>query len=139
MTSIIKKTYIGFRAVLVAAAILAAGSSAAEAATLAAGSSAAEAATLAPGPLRIQDLQWFTCLAVNAHTGDVAAKVDVMVAGGGCGAGASCPSLSPAGVCAADNQAGSANYRHCTITTTNRKAVRGTFCTNTTRVCIPVQ
>jgi len=127
MTSITKKTYIGFRAVLVAAAILAVGSS------------AAEAATLASGPLRIQDLQWFTCMAVNVHTGDVAAKVDVTIAGGGYGASASCPSLSPAGVCAADNQAGSANYRYCTITTTNRKAVRGTFCNNTTGVCIPVQ
>ena len=127
MSSISKKTYIGFRAVLVATAILVAGSS------------AVEAATLASGPLYVQGQHYFTCMVANVHTGAVAAEVDVTIAGGGYGAAADCPSLAPAGVCAADNQAGSGNYRYCTITTTNRKAVRGTFCNNTTGVCIPVQ
>ena len=78
-------------------------------------------------------------MAVNVHTGAVAAEIGVTIAGGGYGAAADFPSLSPAGVCAAENQAGSSNYRYCTIRTTNRKAVRGTFCNDTTGVCIPVQ
>jgi len=127
MSSNSKKTHNGLRAVLVAAAMLAAGSS------------AAEAATLASGPLRVADQQYFTCSVANVGTGDVAAKVDVTIAGGGYGAASNCPALAPAGVCAADNQAGSANYRYCTITTSNRKAVRGTFCNTSTGICVPVQ
>jgi hypothetical protein len=121
------RTHRLFRTLLVASAVLAVGPG------------AARAATLASGPLRIGDLQNYSCSAVNAGTRDVTVEVIVTIEDGGFGTSEACSPLSPTSVCSADNEAAFAKYRYCTIKTTSKRDTRGTFCNTTTGVCIPVQ
>jgi hypothetical protein len=104
-------------------------------------SGAAQAATISSAPLRIADSNNYSCAAVNVSTKDVAVEVNVSITGGAIGSGASeaCSPLSPTSVCVAENQAGSANFRYCTITTSNKRAIRGTFCNTSTGICVPVE
>ena len=117
----------GIRALVVAAGVLVVGVG------------GAQAATLASGPLRVADQNSYSCTAVNVGGGDIAVAVKVTIDGGGGGATKSCAPLSPTGVCAAENDAGSTAYRFCTITTSNKKGTRGTFCNTSTGICVPVQ
>jgi hypothetical protein len=109
------------------------------AAALVLGNGAAQAATLSSGPLRLAELESFTCSAVNASGREVVANVKVTIANGGFGAEKNCSPLADKAVCTADNQAGFTAYRYCTITTSDKRGTRGSFCNASTKVCIPVQ
>ena len=109
------------------------------AALLAATASSAHAAAIASGPLRVADLESYTCAVVNIGTKPVDVEVVVTINGGGGGATKKCPGLAPYGVCLAENDAGSSGYRFCTATATSKKSVRGTFCDTSTDVCTPLQ
>jgi hypothetical protein len=109
------------------------------AALLAATASSAQAAAIASGPLRVADLQTYSCSVVNVGTKPVDVDVAVTIDGGGNGATKKCAGLVPNDVCIAENDAGSFGYRFCTATVSSRKSVRGTFCDVTTGTCTPVQ
>lgn len=109
------------------------------AALLAATASTADAAGIAAGPLRVADLESYTCAVVNIGTKPVDVEVVVTINGGGGGATKKCAGLAPNGVCLAENDAGSSGYRFCTATATSKKSVRGTFCDVSTGICIPLQ
>lgn len=109
------------------------------AALLAAVASRAEAASIGSGPLRVDDLETYTCAVVNIGTKPIDVEVEVTINGGGNGATKKCAGLAPDGVCVAENDAGSAGYRFCTATASSKKSVRGTFCDVSTGLCIPVQ
>jgi hypothetical protein len=106
-----------------------------------AGAGTAHAATLASGPLRVAEQNAYSCSAGNVGTREVDVEVTVTIDGGATGNGVSttCAGLAPNAVCVAANDAASTKYRFCTVKTSNRKAVRGTFCNTTTAVCVPVQ
>jgi hypothetical protein len=108
-------------------------------AILGAASGRAEATTIGSGPIRIVDNNNYACSVVNYGTKPIAVEVNVTIAGGGYGAETSCPTLGPNEVCTATNDAGSASYRFCTVTTSNKRSTRGSFCNNTTGICVPVQ
>ena len=109
------------------------------AALLAATASTAHAAAIAAGPLRVADLESYSCSVVNIGTKPVDVEVVVTINGGGNGATKKCPGLAPNGVCIAENDAGSSGYRFCTATATSKKSVRGTLCDVSTGICIPLQ
>lgn len=109
------------------------------AALLVATASSAQAAAIASGPLRIADLQTYSCSVVNVGTKPVDVAIVVTIDGGGGGATKTCAALAPNDVCIAENDAGSFGYRFCTATASSRKSVRGTFCDVTTGICTPLQ
>ena len=123
------RTNQGFQAAIVAATVLI-------------GASGAQAATLASGPLWLAVGDDYSCSAANtSNSKDIVVEVSVTIDGSIAGSGSveSCAPLTPRTVCSADNEAGGAKYRYCTITTSSKQATRGTFCNKTTGVCIPVQ
>lgn len=109
------------------------------AALLAATASSAQAAAIASGPLRVADLENYSCAVVNVGAKPVDVEVVVTIDGGGGGATKTCAALAPNDVCIADNDAGSSGYRFCTAIVGSKRSVRGTFCDLSTKLCVPVQ
>ncbi|MBY0275400.1 hypothetical protein K2Z84_08665 [Candidatus Binatia bacterium] len=109
------------------------------AALIATVASRADAAQIGSGPLRVADLESYTCAVVNIGTKPVDVDVVVTIDGGGGGATKKCAGLVPNDVCIAENDAGSSGYRFCTATASSKKSVRGTFCDVGTGLCVPVQ
>lgn len=78
--------------------------------------------------------QNYSCSAVNVGMRDVVVEVSVTIVGSAIGSGAveTCSPLAPVEACTAIDQAGGTNYRYCTITTSSKRTVRGTFCNDMT-------
>jgi hypothetical protein len=108
-------------------------------ALLAATAAPAHAASLGTGPLRVADLQSYRCAVVNIGTRPTDVEVVVTIGGGGGGADKSCAALAPNGVCVAENDAGFAADRFCTVAAGSRRSVRSAFCNVSTGICVPVQ
>lgn len=104
-------------------------------------STAAHAALLTSGPLKMSPADDYFCGAVNLGSKDIAVDISVTISGSvpGSGATESCPALAKDVVCEAVNEAGGFSYRSCKITTSSKKATKGTFCNTTKNICIPVE
>ena len=108
-------------------------------AVLAVAASPAAAASIGSGPLRVKDLETYSCSVVNIGTKPVDVAIEVRINGGGNGTTKNCAALAPNAVCVAENDAGSFGYRFCTATVSSKKTLRGSFCDVDTGECTPVQ
>ena len=92
---------------------------------------------LSSAPVDVQAAQDSRCSVVNTGSKDVkAVTVAIHFAGGSLATSMDCAPLAPGAVCTAGSTAALAMLRYCKVTVDgSAKALRGTYCNDTTGIC----